>query len=31
MKNKILVRVIAIASTLTALLVAGGAGLTRNG
>jgi hypothetical protein len=31
MKNKILVRVIAIASTLTALLVAGGAGFTRTG
>lgn len=31
MKNKILVRVMATASTLMALLVAGGAGFTRNG
>lgn len=31
MKNKILVRVIAIASTLTAFLAAGGAGFSRNG
>lgn len=31
MKNKILVRVIAVVSTLTALLAAGGAGFSRGG
>lgn len=31
MKNKILVRVMAVASTLMALLAAGGAGFSRSG
>jgi len=31
MKNRIIVRVLAVASALTAFLIAGGAGVTRNG